>query len=102
MKCLGAKVNGKLVPISYVLANGDQIDILTSNNQNLKLTGWTLVTSKAKAKIKAALNSHKSEMVEEGKEILQRKMRHAKIAYTDDEINKLKSSLIIKHLRSYS
>ncbi len=90
MKCLGAKVNGKLVPISYVLANGDQIDILTSNNQKPK-ADWLdfVVTSKAKAKIKAALNSHKSEMVEEGKEILQRKMRHAKIAYTDDEINKL-------------
>ena len=90
MKCLGAKVNGKLVPISYVLVNGDQVDILTSNNQKPK-ADWLdfVVTSKAKSKIKAALNSHKSDMVEEGKEILQRKMRHAKIAYNDDEINKL-------------
>ena len=53
MKCLGAKVNGKLVPISYVLANGDRIDILTSNNQKPK-ADWLdfVVTSKAKAKLK--------------------------------------------------
>lgn len=36
MKCLGAKINGKLVPISYVLQNGDQIDILSSQNQKPK------------------------------------------------------------------
>ncbi|NAW50681.1 RelA/SpoT family protein [Elizabethkingia argentiflava] len=90
MKCLGAKVNGKLVPISYTLTNGDQIDILTSNNQKPK-PDWLdfVVTSKAKSKIKAALNSRKNEMAEEGKEILQRKMRHAKISYNEDEINKL-------------
>lgn len=35
MKCLGAKINGKLVPISYVLQNGDQIDILSSQNLSL-------------------------------------------------------------------
>ncbi|MGZ5284800.1 MAG: TGS domain-containing protein, partial [Kaistella sp.] len=51
-KCLGAKVNGKLVPISYVLQNGDQMDILSSQNQKPK-PDWLdfVITSKAKSKI---------------------------------------------------
>ncbi len=90
MKCLGAKVNGKLVPISYVLQNGDQVDILSSQNQKPK-SDWLdiVVTSKAKSKIKNYLNSHKNNLVQEGKEALQRKMRHAKINFNDSEINKM-------------
>lgn len=97
MKCLGAKVNGKLVPISYVLQNGDQVDILSSQNQKPKLD-WLdfVVTSKAKSKIKAILNSEKVHLVEEGKENLQRKMRHAKLNFSDDEINKMQKFFSLK------
>ena len=96
-KCLGAKVNGKLVPISYVLQNGDQVDILSSQNQKPKLD-WLdiVVTSKAKSKIKAYLNSHKNEASQEGKETLQRKLRHAKINFNDDEINKMQKFFNLK------
>ena len=67
MKCLGAKINGKLVPISYVLQNGDQIDILSSQNQKPK-QDWLdiVITSKARSRIKAALNSEKNNQVAEG------------------------------------
>ncbi|TXF79641.1 RelA/SpoT family protein [Chryseobacterium sp.] len=96
-KCLGAKVNGKLVPISYVLQNGDQVDILSSQNQKPK-SDWLdfVVTSKAKSKIKAILNSEKNHLVEEGKEILQRKMRHAKLNFNDEEINKMQKFFNLK------
>lgn len=96
-KCLGAKVNGKLVPISYVLQNGDQVDILSSQNQKPK-SDWLdfVVTSKAKSKIKAILNSEKNNLVEEGKEILQRKMRHAKLNFNDEEINKMQKFFNLK------
>ena len=96
-KCLGAKVNGKLVPISYVLQNGDQVDILSSQNQKPK-SDWLdfVVTSKAKSKIKAILNSEKNNLVDEGKEILQRKMRHAKLNFNDDEINKMQKFFNLK------
>ena len=96
-KCLGAKVNGKLVPISYVLLNGDQIDILSSQNQKPK-SDWLdfVVTSKAKSKIKAILNSEKHGLADEGKEILQRKMRHAKLNFNDEELNKMQKFFELK------
>ncbi|MCQ9636298.1 RelA/SpoT family protein [Chryseobacterium sp. WG14] len=97
MKCLGAKINGKLVPISYTLQNGDQVDILSSQNQKPK-SDWLefVVTSKAKSKIKSYLNSQKNQLVEDGKEILQRKLRHAKINFNDEEINKLQKFFNLK------
>ena len=97
MKCLGAKVNGKLVPISYKLQNGDQVDILSSQNQKPKADWLDFVaTSKAKSKIRNYLNSHKNQLVEEGKEILKRKLRHAKLNYNDEEINKLQKFFNLK------
>ncbi len=97
MKCLGAKINGRLVPISYVLQNGDQVDILSSQNQKPK-TDWLdiVTTSKAKSKIKSFLNSEKNTLVDEGKEILRRKLRHAKLNYNDEEINKLQKFFNLK------
>ncbi len=96
-KCLGAKINGKLVPISYVLQNGDQVDILSSQNQKPK-TDWLefVVTSKAKSKIKNYLNSEKNHLVQEGKEMLQRKLRHAKLNFNDDEVNKMQKFFNLK------
>ena len=47
-------------------------------------------------KIKAILNSENNHLVEEGKEILQRKMRHAKINFNDDEINKMQKFFNLK------
>ncbi len=96
-KCLGAKINGKLVPISHVLQNGDQVDILSSQNQKPKLD-WLdfVVTSKAKSKIKAFLNSQKASSVTEGKEMLQRKLRHAKLPFNDEEVNKMQKYFNLK------
>lgn len=96
-KCLGAKVNGKLVPLSYQLQNGDQVDILSSQNQKPK-ADWLdfVVTSKAKSKIKAYLNSQKNDLVEEGKEMLQRKLRHAKLTFNDEEINRMQKFFKLK------
>lgn len=78
-KCLGAKVNNKLVPINYTLKNGDQIEILTSQKQKPS-EDWLrfVVTSKAKSRIKEELKEDKKKSAEEGKEIVLRKLRQLK------------------------
>ncbi len=88
--CIGAKVNHKLVPISYKLQNGDQVEIITSSKQTPK-EDWlnTVVTAKAKSKIKSSLKEEKRKIAENGKEILERKMKSLKITYNTDNIQKL-------------
>ncbi|PQL91499.1 bifunctional (p)ppGpp synthetase/guanosine-3',5'-bis(diphosphate) 3'-pyrophosphohydrolase [Apibacter sp. wkB309] len=88
--CLGAKVNNKLVPLSYKLSSGDQVEILTSNVQKPKADWLDFVaTSKAKSRIKAALNSEKRTYTDEGKELLIRKLRHLKINFSEEELNSI-------------
>lgn len=89
-KCIGAKVNHKLVPLSHKLRSGDQVEILTSNKQTPK-EDWLnyVVTAKAKSKIKGALKEEKKRLAEDGKEILQRKFKHLKIDFNNDNINEL-------------
>lgn len=98
MKCVGAKINGKLMPISYALKNGEQVEIISSANQRPKQDWLEVVgTSKAKAKIKAYLNHEKNRLSREGKDILQRKMRSAKLNFNEEEINGLQRFLGLKN-----
>ena len=86
-KTRGARVNGKLVPLSHVLESGDQVEIITSKNIKPSVN-WLdfVVTSKAKSKIKSSLNSEKKRISIEGKQILRRKLKHFKIKL-DDKIS---------------
>lgn len=79
-KCIGAKVNQKLVPINHVLKNGDQIEILTSSKQK-PTEDWLrfVISPKAKSKIKELLKEDKRQVSEDGKEILLRKLKQLKI-----------------------
>ena len=100
MKTRGAKVNGKLVPLSHELQSGDQVEILTS--ENIKPNrNWLdyAITSRARSKIKSSLKDEKKDVAIEGKEILRRKLKQLKITLDDKSINemvvffKLKTSL---------
>ncbi len=83
-KTRGARVNGKLVPLSHVLKSGDQVEIITSKNIKPSVN-WLdfVVTSKAKSKIKSSLNNEKKRISIEGKQILRRKLKHFKIKLDD-------------------
>ena len=75
VKCIGAKVNHKLVPISHKLKSGDQVEIITSGKQKPS-EDWLnfVVTAKARTKIKDSLKEEKKAIGEEGKYTLQRKL----------------------------
>ena len=90
-KCIGAKVNQKLVPINHVLKNGDQIEILTSSKQK-PTEDWLrfVVTPKAKGKIKDLLKEDRRKIAEDGKEIVLRKLRSMKIEPTQQVAEQLR------------
>ncbi len=92
-RCVGGKVNNKLVTLKYHLKNGDQISVETSNNQRPKMD-WLdfVVTSKAKTRIKASLNEEHKREAENGKEILRRKFKNWKIDFND---------IVIRYLLKY-
>ena len=92
LKCRGAKVNGKLVPLSYTLKSGDQIEVVTTstNKPNVRWLDF-VITARAKTKIRAALKEEEKLFAEEGKAILIRKLRHVKIAFNEKSVNELVS-----------
>ena len=93
VSCIGAKVNSKLVPLSYVLKSGDQIEILTSKKQIPK-EAWLefVITSKAKSKIKQTLKEEKKKLALNGKEILERKLNALKLNFSENNLK-----IILKH-----
>lgn len=87
-KCIGAKVNNKLVPITYKLGNGDQVEILSSTKQKPSEEWLTwVVTAKAKSKIRDYFKQERNQSVTMGKEILERKFKNAKIPFTSEALN---------------
>jgi len=89
-KCVGAKVNGKNMPIKYVLNNGDQVEVLTSPTQKPNQSWLNIVTtSKAKNKIRQALKDIEFKDAELGREILSRRFKNWKIELEEGKISKL-------------
>jgi len=81
-KCVGAKIDQKLVPLNHVVKNGDQINVLTSSKQKpsedwLKL----VVSSKSKSIIKQSFNKIKKKHFVQGKEIVKKKVKKIKLDF---------------------
>jgi GTP pyrophosphokinase len=89
-KCIGAKVNTKLVPLSYQLQNGDQVEIITSTKQKPSDEWLRFVTSaRAKQKIKSSLNDERKTIAIDGKAILERKFKQFNIRFQLENIQVL-------------
>ena len=81
-RCMGAKVNSKLVPLSHGLISGDQIEIITSKNQSPKEDWLNYAnTARAKQKIKSSLKEEKKKIATDGKEILRRKFKSLDVEF---------------------
>ena len=90
IKTRGTRVNGKLVPLNYELKNGDQVEIITSQNQKPTINWLDYVTtSRAKNKIRNVLNENTKKIAEDGKEVLTRKLKHLKITLNENVVNEL-------------
>jgi guanosine-3',5'-bis(diphosphate) 3'-pyrophosphohydrolase len=89
-RCMAAKVNGKLVPLSHQITNGDQVEIITSKTIKAN-DGWLkfVVTSRAKTKIKEYLKEDHKRVASLGKETVQRKFKHMKIPFNDQTAQKI-------------
>lgn len=97
IKTRGARVNGKLVPLSSRLKSGDQVEIITSDNAK-PTTAWLdyCHTAKALSKIRSSLNAEKKSIAEEGREVLRRKLRAQKIKFNEETINRLVNHFKLK------
>jgi GTP pyrophosphokinase len=85
--CIGAKVDKKLVPITHLLKNGEQIEIITSKKQTPK-EEWIhyVVTTRAKSNIKIALKKEKRKYFRHGKEKLEKWFSQNNLSFTHENI----------------
>ncbi len=90
LKCIGAKVNGKIVNLETPLKSGDQVEILTSKNQTPKID-WEkfVVTHKAKNDIKKFFNTERRNLMQKGREVWERKAKKHKIHASDEELSRI-------------
>ena len=84
-QCIGGRVNGKAVKIGEKLKTGDVVEIITQKNQRpgKDWLGW-VVTAKARTKIKQELDAEERKLANEGREILERRLKNWKLDFTND------------------
>ena len=89
-KAIGAKVNLKLVSLNHILKSGDQVEILTSDNQKAKRE-WLefVITAKAKSSIKGALKAETKNRIEKGKKDLEDRLKEFSLKPSSRVLRKL-------------
>ncbi len=90
LRCIGAKVNGRVVPLDYKLKTGDQVEIITGKHK-MPSRDWLnfVVTSKAKAQIRKWINEEKRRLTDAGKQVWEKKIKKSKIHINDDDLLKI-------------
>ncbi len=93
----GTRVNGRLVPLNHVLNSGDQVEVITSENKKPS-PSWLeyATTSRARNKIKNALNEDTKKIADDGKEQLQRKLKHLKVTMNEKVVNEMATYFRLK------
>jgi len=102
LHCIGAKVNGRIVPLSTVLQSGDQIEIITSKNQTPNVD-WEqfVVTHKAKSHIRRWKNEEERKTIANGKDLWQKKLKKIKLHLNEDDLLKHVQALKYHNLQQF-
>lgn len=88
--CIGAKIDGKIVPLDTQLKSGDQVEIITSKNHHPNKNWLKFVkTSKAKNEIKKWINKEEQNFINKGKEIWERKIKKLKLNFSNEDLMKI-------------
>jgi RelA/SpoT family (p)ppGpp synthetase len=88
--CIGAKIDGKIVPLDTQLKSGDQVEIITSKNHHPNKNWLKFVkTSKAKNEIKKWINKEEQDFIQKGKEIWERKTKKLKLNFSNEDLMKI-------------
>ena len=88
--CIGAKVNHRLVPLSHVLASGDQVEVLTSRSQEPQVEWLNFITTaRAKSKVTAILKRVRKEAAKTGERMVAEAFRKAGMDPSTADIDKL-------------
>lgn len=85
--CVGAKVNGKIVPLEYRMSNGDIVEILTSKNSTGPSRDWLkfVKTSRARSKIKRWFKQQeRDQIIQRGKELFDRELKRLNVELKED------------------
>ncbi|MEM6725671.1 MAG: RelA/SpoT family protein, partial [Bacteroidota bacterium] len=101
--CTGVQVDEKQVPFSYLLQNGDRVNVVTSKNQKPN-ESWLkmVITGKARTKIRQSLKEEKKKVGELGKESMIRKLRNMKADFNSENMDMLTQFLGLKsHVELY-
>jgi RelA/SpoT family (p)ppGpp synthetase len=100
--CIGAKVNGKIVPLDTILHSGDQVEIITSKNQHPNKSWMKFVnTHKAKTAVRKWINKEEEEVVALGKELWEKKTKKLKLSFDQKDIAKLAESFKFDNTKSF-
>lgn len=101
-RCTGAKIDGKTQKINYVLKSGDTVEIMTSSTQ-VPRQDWLnyVVTSKARNKIKQAINEANLKKAEIGREMLTRRMKNRKVDSDDAMLAKFIKKQGFKNINDF-
>ncbi|MGB9697242.1 MAG: RelA/SpoT family protein [Ignavibacteria bacterium] len=97
MRCIGAKVNGRIVPLNTKLKSGCQVEIITSKNSRPK-RDWEkfVVTNKARFEIRKFFNTERREQIAKGKEVFEKKLKKLKLHITPTDLETLFKKFHIK------